>query len=265
MPVRCRAEAVLLGIFVFTGALVGILNAQVPERPDRFEVASIRPGGANSGRPSMEFSPGGGFRATNVTLKMLIQVAYDIRPEQLSGGPAWTDSEPYIVIARGPAGGPSLSKAAQQELSAILLRTLLGERFQLVLKREANLAAGYVLIVGKKGQKMTIANDPESHQSLRQTGRWQLRAEAVGMPILARFLSVHLGETVEDRTGLEGGYSFHLDWTPDLPPRSIESLDGLPEESLIPAVQEQLGLRLERQKVVTERYTIERVEKATEN
>ena len=85
------------------------------------------------------------------------------------------------------------------------------------------------------------------------------------MSMFARFLSVHLRATVADRTGLEGRYNFHLNWTPLPLPSSIASLNGLPEDSLIPAVQEQLGLRLERQKVATDRYTIERAEKPTEN
>jgi uncharacterized protein (TIGR03435 family) len=79
------------------------------------------------------------------------------------------------------------------------------------------------------------------------------------MSILARFLSVHLRGAVVDRTELEGRYTFHLNWTLD------SSASGLPEESLIPAVQEQLGLRLERQKVAADRYTIERAEKPAEN
>jgi uncharacterized protein (TIGR03435 family) len=45
----------------------------------------------------------------------------------------------------------------------------------------------------------------------------------------------------------------------------MASLDGLPEDSLIPAVQGQLGLRLERQKLTVERYTIERAERPIEN
>jgi uncharacterized protein (TIGR03435 family) len=85
------------------------------------------------------------------------------------------------------------------------------------------------------------------------------------MSLFARFLSVHLRATVVDRTGLEGGFNFHLNWTPATLPSSIESLDGLPEDSLIPAVQEQLGLRLERQKVASDRYTIEHAERPAEN
>ena len=237
----------------------------MPEEPDRFEVASIRPIDAKGARPSFESNPSGGVRATNVTLKLLIQMAYDIRPEQLSGGPGWTDSEQYTVIAKGPEGGPPLSAAEQKALTSKRLQALLSERFHLALKLEANLASGYVLTVEKKGHNMTVANDPGAHQ-LRQVGRWEIRAEAVEMPLLARFLSVHLRGTVVDRTGLEGRYAFHLDWNPGVREgQSVRSFDELPEDSLIPAVREQLGLRLERQKVATDRYTIERAEKPTEN
>jgi bla regulator protein blaR1 len=215
----------------------------------------------------MEFSPGGGVRATNVTLDLLIQMAYDIRPEQLSGGPGWTDSEEYTVIAKGPEGGPVLSGAAQLELTRNRLQALLSERFHLALKLKANPAAGYVLTVAKKGHKMTLATDPGARQ-LRQVGRWEIRAEGIEMSFLVQFLSVHLRGTVVDRSGLEGHYNFNLKWNSPL--REGEDVNSVSvgeraEESLITAVQEQLGLRLERHKVETDRYTIERAEKPTEN
>jgi bla regulator protein BlaR1 len=266
LPVARKAEVVLLGIFAFTSGLAGFLIAQsMPEESARFEVASIHPSGTKGGRPSFESDPGGGVRATNVTLKLLIQIAYDIRAEQLSGGPGWTDSEEYTVIAKGREGRPSLSAAEQKAITLKRLQMLLAERFRLVLKQEANPASGYVLTVEKNGHKMPVANDPGTRQ-LRQVGRWELRAEGVDISTFARFLSVHLQGTVEDRTGLEGRYTFHLKWDPQLRDgQSVRSFDGLPEDSLIPAVREQLGLRLERHKVATDRYTIERAEKPTEN
>jgi uncharacterized protein (TIGR03435 family) len=126
-------------------------------------------------------------------------------------------------------------------------------------------SSGYVLTIDKKGHKMTIAADPDA-VPLRQVGRWEIRAEGVDMTILARFLSVHLHATVENQTGLKERYNFRLKWNPELREgQSVRSFDGLPEDSLIPAVQEQLGLRLERQKISTDRYTIDRAEKPTEN
>ena len=258
LPAARKAEVVLLGILAFAG----LLRAQ--SKPEEFEVASIHPSGAK-GRPSLEFSPGGGIRAANVTLKLLIQMAYDIRPEQLSGGPGWTDSEEYTLVAKAPEG-PILSEAAQMDLTRKRLQALLRERFHLAFKIEANPAAGYLLTVARKGHTMTLATDPAARQ-LRQVGRWEIRAEGIEMPTLVRFLSVHLRATVVDRTGLEGRYNFHLTWNPGSPVPSAAdwSAGGLPEESLIPAVQEQLGLRLEPQKVATDRYTIERAEKPTDN
>jgi len=99
---HCKGKVLLFGFFVFTsGRLTGILSAQsMPGESGRFEVTSIRPSSAESVRPSIEFPPGGGVRAANITLKLLIQLAYNIRPEQLSGGPGWTDSEQYTVIAK---------------------------------------------------------------------------------------------------------------------------------------------------------------------
>ena len=248
-----------------TGGLAGTVRAQsMPGESDRFEVASIRPSDAKGDPPSIAFDPAG-VRATNVTLKLLIQIAYDIRSEQLSGGPGWTDSEEYTVIAKGPEGDPVLSEAAQAEVRRKRLQALLSERFHLALKVEANPGTGYVLTVEKKGHKMTLATAPGAGQ-LRKVGRWELLAEGVKMSSFARFLSIHLQGTVEDRTGLEGGYTFHLKWNPELREgQSVRSFDGLPEDFLIPAVQEQLGLRLEQQKVTTDRYTIERAEKPTAN
>src|SRR5260370_8084768 len=104
----------------------------------RFEVASIRPSDAKGGRPSFESNPGGGVRATNVTLKLLIQIAYDIRPEQLSGGPGWTDSEQYTIIAKGPEGGPPLSAAEQKALPHKRLQALLTHRSHLALNLDPN-------------------------------------------------------------------------------------------------------------------------------
>jgi uncharacterized protein (TIGR03435 family) len=81
----------------------------------------------------------------------------------------------YTVTAKAPEGGPVPSATAQQELTRKRLRTLLGERFHLALKREVNPASGYVLTVEKKGHKMILANDPEPGQ-LRQVGRWEIRS-----------------------------------------------------------------------------------------
>ena len=72
-----------------------------------------------------------------------------------------------------------------------------------------------------------------------------------GVPIanLVALLSRQLDRTVVDKTGLIGDYDFTLQWTPDESPRNP---DGTPSpatlDSIVTAVQEQLGLKLEPQK-----------------
>ena len=101
----------ILALFV-----CGLLVSQQAE----FDVASIRPAGNGIAKPEMEFTPGGGVRATNVTLKMLIQMAYGIRDDQISGGPGWTDSETYTVVAKGSGGGTVAPKTALQARLALI-------------------------------------------------------------------------------------------------------------------------------------------------
>jgi bla regulator protein blaR1 len=207
-------KLVLAGLIALIASqTIGIIQAQpVSDKTDRFDVAAIRPGNAVVARPIIEFPAGGGFRAENVTLKMLIQIAYDIRPEQITGGPSWTDSDLFIVLAKAPRGG-SVSAESQQAATRQCIQTLLKERFHLAVKEEAGPANGYVLSVDKNGSKMTVADDSQTVR-LRQVGRWQLKAEGVKMSVFASFLAVHLRTTVEDGTGLEGRFSFNLNWTP---------------------------------------------------
>lgn len=261
------SAAIFFGSLVFVSlGLTGSLKTQpAREELERFEVASIKPAKANDGRPSVEFRPGG-FRAANVTLQMLIQVAYDIRKEQISGGAGWTDAEQYTVAAKSPEGN-ALSPEEQPALTRKRLQTLLAERFSLVLKRETNPAAGYVLTVDRRGHKMAAATDTDTRQ-MRQAGRWELNVVGTEMAMFARFLGVHLRATVDDETGLTGKFNFHLNWSPTTwtPGEPILSpFAEQPEESLVPAVREQLGLRLERRKVATDRYTIERAERPSGN
>jgi uncharacterized protein (TIGR03435 family) len=71
---------------------------------------------------------------------------------------------------------------------------------------------------------------------------------------------------VEDRTGLDGRFDFHLDWNPGLRDgEPLISADERAADALLAAVQEQLGLKLEQHGVPANRYTIERAEKPAEN
>ncbi len=68
-----------------------------------------------------------------------------------------------------------------------------------------------------------------------------MAGEAVPVSAIVNFLSGRLGRPIEDRTSLTGRYSWELKWAPDETPEA--------GPSIITAVREQLGLRLQSAKV----------------
>jgi len=79
------------------------------------------------------------------------------------------------------------------------------------------------------------------------------------MELLAHFLSNVTSSVVNDKTGLTGGYNFHLKWSSD----ETAATDDAP--SIFTAIQEQLGLKLQPAKGPVEVLVIDSVEHPTEN
>jgi uncharacterized protein (TIGR03435 family) len=210
-----------------------------------FEAASVKPTPPEGEDQRIEFQPGGRFRATNITLKGLLRVAYDVKGFQISGGPKWLDSARYDVEAKA-LGNPS----APERL--VMMQALLADRFQLKLHRESRELPVYWLVVGKSGPKIQRAAD-ESRSY--QAGRGLLKTRTT-MPAMANVFSNWLERVVLDRTGLQGTYDIKLEWAPE------ETEIGA---SLFSAVQEQLGLKLEPRRGPVEILIIEGAEKPSEN
>jgi uncharacterized protein (TIGR03435 family) len=152
---------------------IGFLNvpagrAQAPsvETPSlKFEVASIKPSQSAGGTMGIRPAPGGErYIATNITLKLLITVAYRIRADQVAGGPAWMDTAAFDMNAK--AERPS----SLEELHA-MLQNLLADRFKLRFHRETKEMPIYALTVDKDGPKLkahqaSSAGDPFIHQTM---------------------------------------------------------------------------------------------------
>jgi uncharacterized protein (TIGR03435 family) len=78
------------------------------------------------------------------------------------------------------------------------------------------------------------------------------------MEMLAGYIGNRLGRIVVDQTGLNGRFDFTLDWAPDQATNSSAP-------SLVTALREQLGLRLESQRSPVEVLVIDRIERPSEN
>ena len=97
-----------------------------------------------------------------------------------------------------------------------------------------------------------------------------------GTALLATQLERQLSRKVIDKTGLRGEYDYVLEWMPEPGQGGAESL-GLPPQidarppadsdkpSIFTALQEQLGLRLDKEKGPVEIIVIDSVEKPSAN
>ena len=109
---------------------------------------------------------------------------------------------------------------------------------------------------------------------MMRMGMGTLEANKVPLSMLARSLSDQLGRIVNDETGLTGNYDIKLEFAPDANSPLMRMAQGGDHEpppvdtehpTLIAAVQEQLGLRLEAKKEPVDTWVIEKAEKADEN
>lgn len=220
--------------------------AQAPQ----FEVASIRVGVQDDHHYSG--TDKGFLRTHNISLKRLIASAYDVDEGEVFGGPDWTSSLGFDINAKIPEEFANKTR----ETVPRMLRSLLADRLHLVVHREERETSGYLLLVAKKGVKMTPAKreKPGSHMNTHNT---ELVAEGVNMGTFARYLTHNLEKPVADKTELPGAFDFKMEWA------GSDPSDDRP--SLFTALQEQLGLRLESAKVPYSAVVIDHAEKPGEN
>jgi uncharacterized protein (TIGR03435 family) len=239
-------------------AIVAMLMAQAPA----FEVASVKRNTSGSARSLG--GPQRGHFLTSGTLRQLIQAAYrrgGYEVRTVLGGPKWMDSDRFDIDATVE---PSVSLGAlylpdgkgSAGLAYLMLRSLLADRFKLVVHTQTQQLPIYALVIAKGDGSL----GPHLHRSdvdcaavsaeMARTGRAvppkaagqmppcttqsspnHLSANAIAMSQLADMVSQSAGRDVHDQTGLPGTYDLTLDWTDDL--------------SIFTAIREQLGLKLE--------------------
>ena len=230
----------------------------------KYEVASIKPSSPNrQNRGPMHWSPGGRFTATGAKLKELIQLAYEVEDFQISGGPDWTESESYDIVAVPDREVPL--NPANAATMYTMLQLLLEDRFQLKLHRELREMQVYALVAGRNAPKLQESKIADGQNwELAKSPAGKLMAINTPMSILAKFLSRELNRIVIDRTELKGYFDFTLAWTSAaLTSTSVAGADRGP--SIFTAVQDHLGLRLESTRGPVQVLIIDHIEKPTAN
>jgi len=259
------AGTAALCVPIIIGLMSAPMKAQSQAEPISFAVTSVKENasGVQGGGLDTEQDR---LTGTNITLRTYIRAAYHLQNFQLSGGPSWTESDRYDII------GKADHAVGDSELM-LMLQALLADRFKLTLRREAKETSGYALLVAKNGPKL---------HEMQGTGKGWIRngvgsisGQEVSMSDFAKDLSGRLGSPVVDLTGVTGVFDLKLQWMPDMSePRNPGENKEMPSTdvptdssgpSIFTALQEQLGLRLEAQKVQTETFVIDHVERPSEN
>jgi len=223
----------------------------------------------------------GNLTVRNVSLRMLIERAYEMQGAPILGGPAWAGSDRYDVVAKGPA-------SATKEQVWLMLRSLLADRFKVEVRNEIKELPMYALEVGKGGPKLPKRDgdcvpdaDPASRLFVPPCGGaarvWGpqggvMIGQKMSMPGIASGLSGIVDRPVVDRTGLKGAFDLELRWTPDgyqfVAGNNEERTSARPAEAgppLLAAIQEQLGLKLVATKGPVDVLVIVHADKPSEN
>jgi uncharacterized protein (TIGR03435 family) len=247
-----------LRLLVFGLGSVLIGGCQEPA----FDVASLKPSPPATGdtyRANLGMVLHGELTMNNVTLSDCLRFAYNITNDSQIDGPGWIKNKGvrFDIVAK-TAPHVSLDEVA------LMLRTLLNERFQMTLHHERRELSYLALEVSRKGSKL-IPSQREADNSKNHNGLGQVRSAHISMSLLATLLSRFLRETVIDLTGLKGFYELNLEWRPEDLNKMAKPDDARPDEteamggaSIFSAIQSQLGLKLEARKGPVDVIVIDR-------
>jgi uncharacterized protein (TIGR03435 family) len=262
-----------------------------PAALPKFEVASVKP---SSEQRFKMVRPLPGRLTADAPVQLLMQNAYAMQPFQIAGGPDWVYSEHYQIEAKADG------KSSRDEI-LLMLRGLLEDRFQLKTHRETRQLPVYALAVAKNGPKLTppqegscVTPAPDAVPDwaggrIAPPGRGQppsprcgsvgvmvvpdgarMQGGKVAMAEFVRMLSMVLGRTVIDRTGFTDLFDLRLSFLPDeisagLPPPPPDAPNESKTPSILSALSEQLGLRLESTKGPVDVIVIDHIERPAAN
>jgi uncharacterized protein (TIGR03435 family) len=155
-----------------------------------------------------------------ISMQELVTIAWGMRDDYVTGGPAWLNSEHYDIVAKARDATPV------SELR-LMLQSLLMERFRLQVHMEKKPMPVYAMVVGKK-VKLQESTAPANEKPSCKVQGVQERTDGqilrsfickkMTMALLAERLPnvapAYFDRPVVDLTELKGDYDFALAWTP---------------------------------------------------
>jgi len=218
----------------------------------KFDIADVHV----SPKSTIAYMSGGVLRAgryeiRRATMLDLIRIAYGVDDNsKIQGGPSWLELDRFDVIARAPA-------SATQETANLMLQALLAERFKLAVHMDNKPMPAFVLGMGKGKPKLKEADGSgntgcQGQPQTPQPGVIPYAVVSCHNMTMEAFATTlrgiaggYLTNPVVDSTGLEGAWDFDIKWTA----RALLGQAGADGISIFDAVDKQLGLKLEAQKI----------------
>ena len=224
-------------------------NSAAPAVSKSFVIADVHPSPFAS-NPFMHGNSIQGDRYFLIQASMidLIASAYGVDAVNVQGGPPWVERDRYDIRAKVPP------KTTANDIK-LMLRTLLAERFHLVVKTGTAPMPTYILSAGPGKPKMTEAEDtgegsciplpppqnPPPDAPSYGTINCKNMTMAAFADTLHQFAGGYLDQPVIDETNLTEAWDFTLKWTG----RGQLEKQGADGISIFAAVEKQLGLKLE--------------------
>ena len=280
-PSSPRFPAALAGVLVLLFASAAAAQPPGPSSPipdPRFEVISIRRNASGTTQQSVNVTPTG-VTFINFGLRPIIQLTYGItQPVRIIGLPDWA-TDRYDVIARTETPVSPATIIGMRPM----LKAMLEERFKLSAKLDKRELPAYSMVLarpdgrlGNSIKRSTVvcagrgappAGDAGAASSAqpavpcgpRPGGGGRFVFVGSQLSLFAGVLSLSLGRTVIDRTGLTDLYDFEVNYAPAT---AAADVDG---PSLFTALEEQLGLKLNPEREVVEVLVVDRLERPSEN
>jgi uncharacterized protein (TIGR03435 family) len=243
--------------------ILPLAHAQPPATPETkaptYDVVTIKPnksGGNGWGINTNNDS----FSTNNVSIRNLLQTAYGIKEDLISGVPGPLDSLHFDIQAKIVDYDSSV-KLTQQQRQQMLL-PILTDRFHLKAHTETKTLPVYELVVVPGGPKFKPSPPSDGKRGSGTTIRnHELSVHDRTMESFASTLTDQVKRTVIDKTGLPGNYDFSLKWSAEDSPTA--DTDTAP--SIFTALPEQLGLKLQPAKGPVETLVVDHVETPSDN
>lgn len=236
------------------------------QEPPRFEAVSIRQNNDVNAAMNNRYPPGR-MILVNYSPFVLIQEAFGVTSDRLLNVPEWATRERFDIEATHTPPNISITQRMR------MLEPVLVERFGLKAHRETREMPVYALVrirpdtlgpglrpstrdcTPKTDAEGKRIPDPECGIRFNQGIVSGYASQFAGIP---RQFGIR-DRPIIDRTGLQGAFEIELKWLPEGAPDDGQGV------SIFTAVQEQLGLRLERTTAPLDVLVVDSLSRPTPN